>query len=185
MQKHCCRAYRVQNVLLQINFNGTQTQWQRWSLDWKEMSTLCTFSSKWTGCHCSIVVQGLYNTLNKAIDGLGAVHPPLQICRYGISEIRDEERTMYEVLYRRIAALKRHSIKRWTLYFHLFRLVSICFVLFPSVSIELFRFDLFRFCFVSHFTGTPCIKVTSQANHIFQTHMFVDWISFNIELRQE
>ena len=40
--------------------------------------------------------------------------------------------------------------------FDLFRFVSICFVSFRSVSFrfDLFRFVPFRFCFVSHFTGT-------------------------------
>ena len=41
--------------------------------------------------------------------------------------------------------------------FDLFRFVSICFVSFRFVSFrfDLFRFVPFRFCFVSHFTGTP------------------------------
>ena len=40
--------------------------------------------------------------------------------------------------------------------FDLFRFVSICFVSFRFVSFrfDLFRFVPFRFCFVSHFTGT-------------------------------
>ena len=40
--------------------------------------------------------------------------------------------------------------------FDLFRFVSICFVSFRFVSFrfDLFRFVSFRFCFVSHFTGT-------------------------------
>ena len=43
--------------------------------------------------------------------------------------------------------------------FDLFRFVSICFVSFRFVSFrfDLFRFVPFRFCFVSHFTGTQFI----------------------------
>ena len=44
--------------------------------------------------------------------------------------------------------------------FDLFRFVSICFVSFRFVSFrfDLFRFVPFRFCFVSHFTGTLIIQ---------------------------
>ena len=45
--------------------------------------------------------------------------------------------------------------------FDLFRFVSICFVSFRFVSFrfDLFRFVPFRFCFVSHFTGTRTFVV--------------------------
>ena len=53
--------------------------------------------------------------------------------------------------------------------FDLFRFVSICFVSFRSVSFrfDLFRFVPFRFCFVSHFTGTlECdVKQTIKPNN--------------------
>ena len=47
--------------------------------------------------------------------------------------------------------------------FDLFRFVSICFVSFRFVSFrfDLFRFVPFRFCFVSHFTGTRFNNHTS------------------------
>ena len=58
--------------------------------------------------------------------------------------------------------------------FDLFRFVSICFVSFRFVSFrfDLFRFVPFRFCFVSHFTGTRCTQRCSlyHVHNVSLTH---------------